>query len=71
MEFRVHVKVEVEQPGHDLSVKTPAELQLVCRGGRWQALCSDPPVLTDLLDTMEAAIVAGAKEVAAEMRVVS
>lgn len=68
MEFRVNVTVEVDQVGNALAVKTPVALQLVYQQGRWRAQCESPPVCTLVFDTMEEAVVAGAKEAHAELQ---
>lgn len=68
MEFRMNVTVEVDQVGSDVAVKTPIALQLVYQRGQWCAQCEAPPVATVMYETMQEAIVAGAKEAAAELR---
>jgi len=68
MEFRVNMTVEVDQVGNALAIKTPIPLQLVFQGGRWRAQCESPPVATEVFDTMEEAVIAGAKEATAEMQ---
>jgi len=68
MEFRVNMTVEVDQVANALAVKTPVPLQLVYQGGRWRTQCESPPVCTSVFDTMEEALVAGTKEVAAEVQ---
>ncbi len=68
MEFRVNITVEVDQVGNALAIKTPVPLQLVYAGGRWRAQCESPPVATLMFDTMQEALVAGAKEAADELQ---
>ena len=68
MEFRVSITVEVDQVGNALAVKTPVPMQLVYQGGQWKAQCESPPVATLRFDSLEEAIVAGAKEAAAEIQ---
>lgn len=68
MEFRVNITVEVDQVGNALAIKTPVPIQLVYQGGQWRAQCETPPVATLMFDTMQEAIVAGAKEAAAELQ---
>ena len=68
MEFRVAVTVEVDQVSGGLAVKTPVPLQLVYQAGQWCAQSDAPLVSTVMYDTMEEAIVAGAKEAVAELR---
>ena len=68
MEFRVSITVEVDQVGNALAVKTPVPIQLVYQSGQWRAQSESPPVATLKFDTMEEAIVAGAKEAAMEIQ---
>ena len=68
MEFRVNITVEVDQVGNALAIKTPVPIQLVYQAGQWKAQCKSPLVATLRFDTMEEAIVAGAKEAAAEIQ---
>lgn len=68
MEFRVNLTIEVDQVGNALAVKTPVPLQLVYQHGRWRAQCGKPPISTEMFDTMQEALVAGAKDVANELQ---
>ena len=68
MEFRINVTIEVDQVGNALAIRTPVPLQLIYRGGRWQAQSESPPVATPRFDTMEEALVAGAKEATTELQ---
>jgi hypothetical protein len=68
MEFRVQVTVEVDQVGNDMTTKTPVPLQVLYQAGQWCAQSDSPPISTVMYDTMQEAIVAGAKEAAAELR---
>lgn len=68
MEFRVNVTVEVDQVGNALAIKTPVPMQIIYQSGQWWAQCEDPPVATVRFDTLEEALVAGAKEAAAEFQ---
>jgi hypothetical protein len=68
MEFHVNLSVEVEQKGNGLLVWTPVPVQVVFQRGRWRAEAETPGVRTDMFDTMEEALVAGAKEATAELQ---
>ena len=68
MEFRVNITLEVDQVGNALAIKTPVPMQLVYQGGQWKAQCESPPVATLRFDSLQEAIVAGAKEAAAEIQ---
>ncbi len=68
MEFRLQVTVEVDQVDSGLAAKTPVSLRLIYQSGQWCAQSSAPLVSTAMYETMEEAIVAGAKEAAAELR---
>ena len=61
MQFRSNMTIEVDLEEDGLAVKTPVELQLVYQSGGWRALAKDPPISTDMFDTMEKAIVAAAR----------
>jgi len=60
--------VEVDQVGNALAIKKPVPMQLIYQSGQWRAQCAEPPVATLKFDSMEEAIVAGAKEAAAELQ---
>jgi len=68
MDFRVNITVEVDQVGNALAVKMPVPIQLVYQQGCWRAQCEKPPISTEMFDTMEEAVVAGAKEAANELQ---
>jgi len=68
MEFRVNLTVEVDQVANALAIKTPVPIQLVYQAGQWRARGESPPIATLEFDTMEQAIVAGAKEAAMEIQ---
>ena len=68
MDFRVNVTIEVDQVGNGLAVKTPVPIQLDYQRGRWRGFCESPPVSTSVYDSMEEALVACAKDVAAEIQ---
>jgi hypothetical protein len=67
MEFRIDMKLEVEDAADELATRVPIIVQVLYRGGRWQAQCLEPPVSTELCETMEEALVQAAKEAAKEM----
>ena len=62
MEFRIDMKLEVEDEADELATRVPINIQVLWRGGRWQAQSVEPPFSTMLCDTMEEALVQAAKE---------
>ncbi len=66
MNFRVNLTVEVDQVANALAIQTPVPIQLDYSRGKWQGRCDSVPVTTDKLDSMEEALVACARQVAAE-----
>jgi len=67
MEFRIDMKIEVEEQADDLSIRVPVIIQILYRGGRWQAQCVDPPFSTLLCDSLEEALVQAAKDASKEL----
>lgn len=67
MEFRIEMKIEVEEQSDDLSTRVPIIVQILYRGGRWQAQCVDPPFSTLLCDSLEEALVQAAKDASKEL----
>ena len=67
MEFRIEMKIEVEEQSDDLSTRVPVIVQVLYRGGRWQAQCVDPPFSTLLCDSLEEALVQAAKDASKEL----
>jgi len=67
-EFTLNLTVEVQQVGNGLAIQTPVPLQCAYTSGRWQAFCETPPVETDRVNTLEEAIIAGARQAAAELQ---
>ncbi len=67
MEFRIDMKIEVEEQSDDLSTRVPIIVQILYRGGRWQAQCVDPPFSTLLCDSLEEALVQAAKDASKEL----
>ena len=67
MEFRIEMKLEVEDATDELATRVPITVQILYRGGRWQAQCLEPPVSTELCETMEEALVQAAKEAVKEL----
>ncbi len=67
MEFRIEMKIEVEEQADDLSTRVPVTVQILYRGGRWQAQCVDPPFSTLLCDSLEEALVQAAKDASKEL----
>ena len=67
MEFRIEMKLEVEDAADELTTRVPITVQVLYRGGRWQAQCLEPPVSTELCESMEEALIQAAKEAAKEL----
>jgi len=67
MEFRIEMMIEVEEQSDDLSTRVPVIIQILYRGGRWQAQCVDPPFSTLLCDSLEEALVQAAKDASKEL----
>lgn len=67
-ETHVNITVEVEQRGNGLAIQTPVQIQLVRQNGKWHAKSESPCFTTESFDTMEQAIVAGAKQAHAELQ---
>ena len=68
MDFRIDLTVEVDQVGNALAIRTPIPIQAVHHKGRWHVECETPPVRTEPVDSMEEAVVTGAKQVAREVQ---
>jgi hypothetical protein len=66
--FRLKLTIEVDQVGNGLSIQTPVPLDVIYERGRWHAQCELPPVFSPQMETLEAAIAAGAKQVAIELQ---
>lgn len=67
MEFRIDMKIEVEEQSDELSTRVPITVQILYRGGRWQAQCVEPPFSTLLCDSLEEALVQAAKDASKEL----
>ena len=67
MEFRIDMKIEVEEQADELSTRVPITVQILYRGGRWQAQCVEPPFSTLLCDSLEEALVQAAKDASKEL----
>lgn len=65
---RVSMTVEVDQVANALAVRTPVPVQLIFERRQWRAACESPLVETDPFESLEQALVAGARQVAAEMQ---
>lgn len=68
MLFRVQFPIQVECQADDLDDTLPVSAEVVYRGGKWQGHCHQPPLVTELSDTLEQALVAIAKEIARDAR---
>ena len=68
MEFCINLPIEVNQVEDTLVVRKPVALQVVYQSGRWRAQSESPPVLTDFVESLEEAVVAGVKEALKELR---
>ncbi len=66
MEFRIEMKLEVEDRADELSTRVPITVAVLYRGGCWQAQCLEPPLSTELCDSLEEALVQAAKDAAKE-----
>ncbi len=62
MEFRIEMKLEVEDQTDEFATRVPITVQVLYRGGRWLAQCLEPPFSTELCDTLEEAVVQAGKE---------
>jgi hypothetical protein len=67
-EFKVNLTVEVDQVANALAIQTPVPIQLAFDGGRWQATCSEPSMITDEFESFDEAMIVGARQVATEMQ---
>lgn len=63
MLFRLKFPIQVERPSDDLDETIAAEVELVCRGGKWQGICSTPPIATEVCDTLDEALKTVAREI--------
>ncbi|MBK8916167.1 MAG: hypothetical protein IPM64_16495 [Phycisphaerales bacterium] len=70
MVFRMQVPIAVERPDGEFATAARVEVELLYQAGRWRGQCRQPPVATGFCDTMEAALVATAKDVAREWNAV-
>lgn len=68
MEFRVDLTLELDRVTDGLATAVPVQMQLFYQRGQWLARCENPLVATLFYDSMEEAIVAGAKEAVAELQ---
>ncbi len=67
-EFKLNLTVEVDQVGNGLAIQTPVQLQIAYGTGRWQARGQEPVFETDPLDSLDDAVVAGARQARAELQ---
>ncbi len=68
-DIRVHVTVEVDHVANGLAIRKPVPIQVVKdRRKQWHAECDSPRFETTAFETMEEAIVAGAKQAHAELQ---
>ena len=63
MEFRFDLPIQIADEGDDLSSESEVILKICYRSGRWSGRCADPPVMTDMCDTLQAAIVAAVRDI--------
>lgn len=68
MSFAVNVVVAVNQVANALAIETPVPMQLRYQKGKWRAQCQAPALASEDHDSMEAALIAGAEQVAAEVQ---
>jgi len=65
---RVALKVEVDQKGNGLSIRKPVPLRVVYERDCWRAECDEPRLSTEPCESMERAVLAGARRVAQELQ---
>jgi hypothetical protein len=68
MDFRVSLTIEVEQKANALAIRKPVPVQLLCHCGQWLFECDSPAVTMPACQTMEEALVMGARQVAVEVQ---
>jgi hypothetical protein len=64
----MNITVEVSQVEDAIVIQRPVPLQIVYQSGRWQAQSQTPPAMSDFVETLEEAVVAGVREVVSEIR---
>ena len=67
-EFKLNVTVEVDQVGNGLAIQTPVQLEIGFGTGRWRARAHSPAFETDEIETLDKAIVTGARQAKAELQ---
>lgn len=67
-EFKLNLTVEVDQVGNGRAIQTPVDLQICYNRGRWSAGADCPAFETDPVETLEKAIVTGARQAQAELQ---
>jgi hypothetical protein len=65
---RVNITIEVDQEGNGLRIAKPVPVQLVFEHKKWRLTCHNPALETDGFDTMEQALVAGARLIGDEIQ---
>lgn len=63
MEFRIDLPLQVSDEGDDLRRETEVKLQIHYRSGKWNGQCTDPPVFTEMCDSLQGAIVSAVREI--------
>ena len=67
-EFKLNVTVEVDQVGNGLAIQTPVQLEIGFGTGRWRARASTPAFETDAIESLDKAIVLGARQARTELQ---
>jgi len=65
---RVNITIEVDQKANGLLIEKPMPVQLIHEQKKWRLTCSDPALETEGFDTMEQALIAGARLIGNEMQ---
>jgi hypothetical protein len=65
---RVNITIEVDQKGNGLLIEKPMPVQLIHEREKWRLRCHDPALETEGFDTMEQALIAGARLIGDEMQ---
>ena len=65
---RVNITIEVDQKANGLCIEKPVPVQLVCEHKKWRLTCRNPALETEHFDTMEQALIAGARLIGDEMQ---
>jgi hypothetical protein len=67
-EFKLNVTVEVDQVGNGLAIQTPVNLKIAFGTGCWRASGESPAFETDARDSLDQAVIEGARQAKAELQ---